>query len=97
MIVQAALQEDVDVIGISVLSGAHMTIFPRVLKLMREKGLNDVLLMGGGIIPEQDILKLQEMGTGKLFVPGTPTADIVSYIREWVLKRETSQEGKQAL
>lgn len=97
MIVQAALQEDVDVIGISVLSGAHMTIFPRVLKLMREKGLDDVLLTGGGIIPEQDILKLQEMGTGKLFVPGAPTADIVAYIREWVTKRETSQEGKQAL
>lgn len=84
MIVQAALQEDVDVIGISILSGAHMTIFPRVLKLMREKGLDDVLLTGGGIIPEQDVLKLQEMGTGKLFLPGAPTSEIVAYIKEWV-------------
>mgnify|MGYP001049134964 FL=1 len=91
MIVQAALQEDVDVIGISVLSGAHMTIFPRVLKLMREKGLEDVLLTGGGIIPEQDIVKLQEMGTGRLFVPGAPTAEIVAYIREWVTNREAKQ------
>jgi methylmalonyl-CoA mutase C-terminal domain/subunit len=91
MIVQAALQEDVDVIGISVLSGAHMTIFPRVLKLMREKGLDDVLLTGGGIIPEQDIAKLQEMGTGRLFVPGAPTSEIVAYIKEWVAKREEKQ------
>ncbi len=93
MIVQAALQEDVDVIGISVLSGAHMTIFPRVLKLMREKGLEDVLLTGGGIIPEQDIVKLQEMGTGRLFVPGALTSEIVAYIKEWV----TNREAKQAL
>jgi methylmalonyl-CoA mutase C-terminal domain/subunit len=91
MIVQAALQEDVDVIGISVLSGAHMTIFPRVLKLMREKGLDDVLLTGGGIIPEQDITKLQEMGTGRLFLPGASTAEIVAYIKEWVAKREAKQ------
>ncbi len=91
MIVQAALQEDVDVIGISVLSGAHMTIFPRVLKLMREKGLEDVLLTGGGIIPEQDIVKLQEMGTGRLFVPGALTSEIVAYIREWVTNREAKQ------
>ncbi len=91
MIVQAALQEDVDVIGISVLSGAHMTIFPRVLKLMREKGLDDVLLTGGGIIPEQDIAKLQEMGTGRLFLPGASTAEIVAYIKEWVAKREAKQ------
>jgi methylmalonyl-CoA mutase C-terminal domain/subunit len=91
MIVQAALQEDVDVIGISVLSGAHMTIFPRVLKLMREKGLDDVLLTGGGIIPEQDIAKLQEMGTGRLFVPGALTSEIVAYIKEWVAKREEKQ------
>jgi methylmalonyl-CoA mutase C-terminal domain/subunit len=91
MIVQAALQEDVDVIGISVLSGAHMTIFPRVLKLMREKGLDDVLLTGGGIIPEQDVAKLQEMGTGRLFLPGASTAEIVAYIKEWVAKREAKQ------
>jgi methylmalonyl-CoA mutase C-terminal domain/subunit len=91
MIVQAALQEDVDVIGISVLSGAYMTIFPRVLKLMREKGLDDVLLTGGGIIPEQDIAKLQEIGTGRLFVPGALTSEIVAYIKEWVAKREEKQ------
>ena len=69
MIVEAALQEDVDVIGISLLSGAHMTIFPRVLELMKQKGLNDVLLFGGGIIPEQDIRKLKEMGVGELLPP----------------------------
>ncbi|MCS7013182.1 MAG: cobalamin B12-binding domain-containing protein [Chloroherpetonaceae bacterium] len=93
MIVQAALQEDVDVIGISILSGAHMTIFPRVLKLMREKGLDDVLLTGGGIIPEQDVVKLQEMGTGKLFLPGAPTSEIVAYIKEWVM----THRAKEAL
>src|SRR3970282_123702 len=70
MIVEAALQEDVDVIGISLLSGAHMTIFPRVLELMKQKGLTDVLLFGGGIIPESDIAKLKAMGAGELFTPG---------------------------
>lgn len=83
MIVEAALQEDVDVIGISILSGAHMTIFPKVLKLMREKGLDDVLLTGGGIIPKEDIQKLKEMGVGELFTPGTPTTEIAEYIKKW--------------
>ena len=83
MIVEAALQEDVDVIGISLLSGAHMTIFPKVLKLMREKGLTDVLLFGGGIIPDKDIKALRELGVGELFTPGTLTSDIVEYIRNW--------------
>ncbi|MFN4111472.1 MAG: cobalamin B12-binding domain-containing protein [Ignavibacteria bacterium] len=83
MIVEAALQEDVDVIGISILSGAHMTIFPKVLKLMKEKGLDDVLLTGGGIIPKEDIQKLKEMGVGELFTPGTPTSAIADYIKRW--------------
>jgi len=84
MVVQAALQEDVDAIGISILSGAHMTVFPKVYQLMQEKGLTNVLLTGGGIIPEQDSITLREMGIGTLFAPGTNTADIASYINQWV-------------
>jgi methylmalonyl-CoA mutase C-terminal domain/subunit len=84
MIVNAALQEDVDVIGISILSGAHMTIFPRILKLMKEKGLDDVLLTGGGIIPEDDIKELKNQGVGELFTPGSPTTAIADYIKKWV-------------
>jgi methylmalonyl-CoA mutase C-terminal domain/subunit len=83
MIVEAAIQEDVDVIGISILSGAHMTILPKIKKLLDEKGLNDVLLTGGGIIPEQDINKLKEMGVGELFTPGASTKNIAQYIKEW--------------
>ena len=83
MIVEAALQEDVDAIGISLLSGAHMTIFPRVLDLMKKKGLKNVMLFGGGIIPEQDIKKLKEMGVGELFTPGASTIDIIDYVRKW--------------
>ena len=83
MIVDAAIQEDVDAIGISLLSGAHMTIFPKILSLMKEKGLNDVLLFGGGIIPDKDIKALKEMGVGELFTPGTSTGDIVTYIHDW--------------
>jgi methylmalonyl-CoA mutase C-terminal domain/subunit len=86
MIVSAALQEDADVIALSILSGAHMTIFPRVLELMREKGLDDVLLTGGGIIPKKDREKLQELGVGKLFGPGTPVQETIDYITEWVEK-----------
>jgi len=88
MVVQAALQEDVDAIGISILSGAHMTVFPKVYKLMQEKGLTNVLLTGGGIIPEQDSIVLREMGIGTLFAPGTNTTDIATYIREWVAKHK---------
>lgn len=84
MVVNAALQEDVDAIGLSILSGAHMTIFPKIRQLMREKGMDDVLLTGGGIIPEADMKKLAEMGVGKLFPPGTSTSEISGYIREWV-------------
>src|SRR3954465_4557835 len=84
MVVAAALQEDVDAIGISILSGAHMTIFPKVLNLMKEKGLTDVLLTGGGIIPDEDMKQLQRDGVGQLFAPGTPTQEIATYITEWV-------------
>lgn len=84
MIVNAAIQEDVDAIGVSLLSGAHMTIFPRILELMKEKEMDDVLLFGGGIIPEDDIRKLKEMGVGELFTPGSSTQDIIAYIKEWV-------------
>ncbi len=84
MVVNAALQEDVDAIGISILSGAHNTVFPKVIKLMKEKEMNDVLLTGGGIIPDEDMQTLNEMGVGKLFPPGTTTTDIADYIKEWV-------------
>ncbi|KAF0240147.1 MAG: cobalamin B12-binding domain-containing protein [Sediminibacterium sp.] len=84
MVVNAALQEDVDAIGISILSGAHMTVFPKIITLMKEKGMNDVLLTGGGIIPDDDMHVLNEMGVGKLFAPGTTTTDIAQYIRDWV-------------
>jgi methylmalonyl-CoA mutase, C-terminal domain len=84
MVVNAALQEDVDAIGISILSGAHMTVFPRVMALLKEKSMHDVLVTGGGIIPEDDMKKLNEMGVGKLFAPGTTTAEIAAYIRDWV-------------
>ena len=84
MVVSAALQEDVDAIGVSILSGAHMTVFPKIAKLMKEKGLEDVLLTGGGIIPEDDMKVLNEIGVGQLFPPGTTTNDIVNYITGWV-------------
>ncbi len=86
MIVETALQEDVDVMGISLLSGAHMTLFPKIKKLMKEKGLNDVLLTGGGIIPPEDMTALEKIGVGKLFGPGSVTTDIISYIKDWVEK-----------
>jgi methylmalonyl-CoA mutase, C-terminal domain len=84
MVVNAALQEDVDAIGISILSGAHMTVFPKVISLMKEKGMTDVLLTGGGIIPDDDMNQLNKIGVGKLFAPGTPTGEISEYIKEWV-------------
>jgi methylmalonyl-CoA mutase C-terminal domain/subunit len=89
MIVEAALQEDVDVIGLSILSGAHMTLFPRIKKIMEEKGLTDVLLTGGGIIPPEDVETLEKMGTGKIFGPGSSTGDIIAYIKEWAKGRRT--------
>ena len=84
MVVNTALQEDVDAIGISILSGAHKTVFPKVVALMKEKGMDDVLVTGGGIIPEDDMQKLNELGVGRLFPPGTPTSEIVGYISQWV-------------
>ncbi len=90
MIVDAAIQEDVDVIAISILSGAHMTVFPRVLNLMKEKGLDDVLLTGGGIIGEEEIEKLQQMGTGRLFGPGSSLKEAVEYIKDWYHKKRAA-------
>lgn len=84
MVVNAALQEDVDAIGISILSGAHMTVFPKVIALMKEKGMNDVLVTGGGIIPEDDMTALHALGVGKLFAPGAATKEIADYIKDWV-------------
>lgn len=84
MVVQAALQEDVDAIGISILSGAHNTVFPKLIDLMKKNKLTDVLLTGGGIIPEEDIVKLNELGVGKLFTPGAKTNEIADYIKDWV-------------
>jgi len=84
--VEAAVQEDVDVIGVSILSGAHMTIFPRIKKLMDDKGLNDILLFGGGIIPQNDINELNSLGIGKLFTPGATTTETIEYVRTWINK-----------
>jgi methylmalonyl-CoA mutase C-terminal domain/subunit len=87
MVVNAAMQEDVDVIGVSILSGAHMTVFPKIMNLMKEKKMDDVLVTGGGIIPDDDMKKLHELGVGKLFAPGAETGVIVNYIKDEVPKR----------
>ncbi len=84
MVVNAALQEDVDAIGVSILSGAHNTVFPKIIALMKAKEMNDVLLTGGGIIPEEDMAELNKMGVGKLFAPGATTSEIADYIKDWV-------------
>ncbi|MBK6378497.1 MAG: cobalamin B12-binding domain-containing protein [Chitinophagaceae bacterium] len=84
MVVNAALQEDVDAIGVSILSGAHNTVFPKIIALMKAKEMNDVLLTGGGIIPEEDMVELNKMGVGKLFAPGATTSEIADYIKDWV-------------
>jgi methylmalonyl-CoA mutase C-terminal domain/subunit len=91
MVVQAALQEDVDVIGVSILSGAHNTVFPRLMELMKKEGLNDVLLTGGGIIPDEDMNSLNSLGVGKLFPPGTNMGDIVVYIKDWVATHQAAK------
>ncbi len=88
MIATAAVQEDVDVVGLSILSGAHMTLIPRVLDLLRDDGRDDILVTGGGIIPKEDMDALEARGTGKLFGPGTPTSDLIAYIRDWFEARE---------
>ncbi|HYV99122.1 MAG TPA: cobalamin B12-binding domain-containing protein [Gemmatimonadaceae bacterium] len=88
MIATAAVQEDVDVVGLSILSGAHMTLFPRVRQLLKEAGRDDVLITGGGIIPKEDMDALEKThGTGKLFGPGTPTQELIDYIRDWFSTR----------
>ena len=87
MVVNSALQEDVDVIGVSILSGAHMTVFPKIINLMKEKQMENVLLTGGGIIPTDDMNKLIGMGCGKLFPPGTDTKEIIEYIKTEVASR----------
>ncbi len=92
-IVRAAIQEDVDAIGMSVLSGAHMTLFPAVLELLRKEGADHILLFGGGIIPEKDIAALQEMGVGRLFTPGTSLEEIIEYVREAVATTRAGAQG----
>ncbi|MFN2398307.1 MAG: cobalamin B12-binding domain-containing protein [Gemmatimonadaceae bacterium] len=88
MIASAAIQEDVDVVGLSILSGAHMTLFPRVLELLAEQGRDDILITGGGILPKEDMEALQKIGVGRLFGPGTATSDLIAYIREWFASRQ---------
>ena len=90
MIVSAAIQEDADVIALSILSGAHMTIFPQVMELMKEQCVENVLVTGGGIIPEKDMETLAEQGVGKLFGPGTPIQETVDYIKKWVSENRWS-------
>ena len=90
-VVAAAVQEDVDVVGLSILSGAHMTLFPRVRELLSDQGRDDILITGGGIIPKEDMDALHARGIGRLFGPGTPTSDLVDYIREWFTERERQE------
>jgi methylmalonyl-CoA mutase, C-terminal domain len=92
MIATAAVQEDVDVIGLSILSGAHMTLFPRVLDLVRQAGRDDMLITGGGIIPKEDMEALSAKGMGRLFGPGSPTSELVDYIRDWFAQRERERQ-----
>ena len=92
MIAEAALQEDVDVVGLSILSGAHMTLFPKVVKLLREAGAGHVLVTGGGIIPTEDMEKLRALGVGRLFGPGTSTTEAVEYIRGWFAENRGNEE-----
>jgi methylmalonyl-CoA mutase C-terminal domain/subunit len=91
MIASAAIQEDVDVVGLSILSGAHMTLFPRVVELLKAEGRDDVLVTGGGIIPQEDMDALAAQGVGRLFGPGTSTADLIAYIKEWFEGRHASR------
>jgi methylmalonyl-CoA mutase C-terminal domain/subunit len=93
MIATAAVQEDVDVVGLSILSGAHMTLFPRVQELLREQGRDDILITGGGIIPKEDMAALRALGVGELFGPGTPTSDLVDYIKRWFADQQEHQRA----
>lgn len=90
MIATAAVQEDVDVVGLSILSGAHMTLIPRVMELLADQGREDILVTGGGIIPKEDMEELESKGTGKLFGPGTATSDLVDYIKDWFSTKEAA-------
>ncbi len=92
-IAATALQEDVDVVALSILSGAHMTLFPRVKALLEESGMHDVLITGGGIIPQEDVEALQDLGIGRLFGPGTPTGAAVEYIRDWFAENRADEEA----
>jgi methylmalonyl-CoA mutase C-terminal domain/subunit len=94
MIVQSAVEEDADIVAMSILSGAHMTLFPEVLKLMKKQGMKDALLSGGGIIPEEDIKKLNKLGVGRLFTPGAPLAEIVDYCTKEGAKIINKKEKK---
>ena len=91
MIASAAIQEDVDVVGLSILSGAHMTLFPRVYDLLVEAGREDILITGGGIIPKEDMLALEGRGIGRLFGPGTSTQDLVDFIRTWFAEHRAQE------
>jgi methylmalonyl-CoA mutase, C-terminal domain len=91
MIVEAAVQEDVDVIGLSILSGAHMTLFPRVLELLRGKGVDDMLVIGGGIIPQSDVDELRKLGVARIFGPGSRTVEIADYVKEWFKSSSRAQ------
>jgi len=93
MIVEAALQEDVDVVSLSILSGAHMTLFERVLKLLKEKGAGDILVIGGGIIPEEDAAQLKKMGVAAIFGPGTPTGEPIQFLKDHFQKKNASAES----
>jgi methylmalonyl-CoA mutase C-terminal domain/subunit len=89
MIASAAVQEDVDVVALSILSGAHMTLFPRIIELLKQQGADHILIIGGGIIPEEDIKQLESMGVGKLFGPGTATTAPIDFVRDWFAKHAT--------
>jgi methylmalonyl-CoA mutase, C-terminal domain len=89
MIANAAVQEDVDVVALSILSGAHMTLFPRILELLKAEGMDDILVIGGGIMPDEDIAALEAQGVGKLFGPGTPTNAPIEFVRDYFAQRET--------
>ena len=94
MIANAAVQEDVDVVALSILSGAHMTLFPRVLELLKNEGMDHVLVIGGGIMPEEDIAALEAQGVGKLFGPGTPTTAPIDFVREYFAQRESGATSR---
>ncbi|HKK21174.1 MAG TPA: cobalamin B12-binding domain-containing protein [candidate division Zixibacteria bacterium] len=92
MIVDAAIQEDVDAIGVSILSGAHMTLFPAILDEMKAKGASDIILFGGGIIPDDDKVELEKLGVARIFTPGAPTEDAIVFLRDTILKKKSDEK-----